>query len=388
MEHATSADEGNDMRSGKSVTSIPHVVVVRVVRVVGGVLLVGLALGVTVLGSPANAQECASDADCGAGLICQSQTASECTGGSTKPCEPNASCEPPQPPVCTDTVVHRCAYRACYADSDCGDALVCQPSTTCSGSASGGTGIATPGTSSGSTGSGTGAASGSAGTPVPPPSSEADAGLVATCTTSFPGICQPKATTCVNDADCPQSWTCVAAPVRGGSTSPVAVDAGASSITPIVTPTAPDAGVTSPPADHGTLSSTGTATSTATTTKICQPKGLTENSGNGSDSGKGPPVTVAVHGDAGPGNESIPTAASPDAGTGSTTTTATPPALTPSDSAGTSTATTTATGTKTVGASTGGGGCSVGTGNLSDGTLILLGLAAALALLRQKREEG
>jgi MYXO-CTERM domain-containing protein len=63
-----------------------------------------------------------------------------------------------------------------------------------------------------------------------------------------------------------------------------------------------------------------------------------------------------------------------------------PPVVAPSNEG--SGATGDATDTKTTtAAKTGGGGCSVGSGNVSGGAVALLGLAAALALLGRRRHQ-
>jgi MYXO-CTERM domain-containing protein len=163
---------------------------------------------------------CTADTDCGAGMICHTDTIQACSGGSTgvaPACPPNADCLVAKPvpatdPVCTETKVSTCMYKwqlPCNADADCGAGFTCQPTVT--GSCSGGSGTATPGStgtaSGGGTASGTGGSTGSTGaaapTFVPPPDS-------CTTTSSFPGYCAPKATTCTVTADCPTDWTCEA----------------------------------------------------------------------------------------------------------------------------------------------------------------------------------
>ncbi len=202
---------------------------------------------------------CQSDADCGMDMVCYSETSESCvSSGSSGSCPANTKCDlaPPTPPSCTKTTISACAYKwqlPCNADSDCGADFVCNPSVggTCSSS---GTGVSAPGatgTSSGGTTGGGGSASGAGGAAVsarpavaPTPPDKMDGGAVTsdptttcTTTTSFPGYCQPKATTCKVDSDCPAVWTCVSitteiapagvATPSGGAVAGPAVDGGA-----------------------------------------------------------------------------------------------------------------------------------------------------------------
>jgi MYXO-CTERM domain-containing protein len=176
---------------------------------------------------------CSTDADCGTGMVCNSQTSTACSGGSAVAppgCAANQACPdagpPPKAPdeMCTTTTVKACAFKwqlPCNMDSDCGAGFTCKP--TVSGSCSG-TGSAPGGmTSGGSTGSaGTArpgfAPPGDAGMATPPPPPPPPP----TCTTtsSFPGYCQPLATTCTMDSDCPANWKCSQAYDTPVSTTP------------------------------------------------------------------------------------------------------------------------------------------------------------------------
>jgi hypothetical protein len=122
------------------------------------------------------------------------------------------------------------------------------------------------------------------------------------------------------------------------------------------------------PPDNTAETATGTATGTTTVKTTCQPPSGYPRTGGGSD---------------GTGNtKDTPTlAANPDAGASSGIAPSVPPAPTsPGNEAS-------ATNTKTTAATTGGGGCSIGLGALPNGTLVVLGLAAALAMLTRKRHE-
>ena len=304
---------------------------------------------------------CQVDADCGQGMVCHSQTTTVCTGGAAAKCDPNTTCTSvpsPTVPTCTDTTTSQCVYTwdlPCNADADCGDGFVCQPSTmgSCSGS-----GSSTGGTDTGTASSGTGGGSGSGELSVPPPLPAFDAGVptavVCTTTTSFPGSCQAKVTSCNVDSDCPSIWTCVASSVSITiGTAPSPTDAGA-------------APISTPPTTTSTPISTATATSTATTAKTCQsPYSY-------------PPRTVGLTGGTGT-SQSADNGASPDAGAPTKgATTATPPSPTVAGGGENS------TGTQTTAATTG-GGCVVGAGALPVSPAFLLGLLGAVGLLFRRR---
>jgi hypothetical protein len=332
--------------------------------------------------SSCRAASCASAADCGEDMVCNSQTSSVCTGGTpvAVKCDPSTGCDPtttpaPVPATCTDTTVSSCAYTwemPCNLDSDCGANFTCQPTTygMCSGSAgsggtstgtatSGGSGVATPGTtgsgSAGSTGtsSGSGGGSGTSGAPAPAPApmpAAIDGGVPepGTCTTvtSYPGYCAAKVIACTTDSDCPSSWTCAmantgtvvaTAPGTTGS-APVGVDAGAA--TPAPAPAPSTTGSCTPPTSNGTrYYGPGTGVDVGTTASV--------------------PKSTADAGEA----------------TGSTT----PP--TPTTAGGNG-----ATGSTQTAASTGGGGgCNLGGGHGAPGGTLLLLAMAALAVARRRK---
>lgn len=189
---------------------------------------------------------CTADANCGPGMVCHTQMYQECsssgssdgtgvggtapsTGAALAPCPPNTECKPPErtPPNCTTKTVSACAFKwqlPCSTAADCGDGFNCKPSIT--GSCSGGTpGTGTGGGTNGSGGAtppstGTGA-SPTAPADFAPRKPDADGGAP-NCTTmeSFPGYCEPKATTCDTDSQCPASWKCTSYDVPTASTRP------------------------------------------------------------------------------------------------------------------------------------------------------------------------
>ncbi len=334
-------------------------------------ILASALLAVALCARPGFAQTCASDADCTQGMICHSQTSTVCSGGAATPaCAANTVCPPTtvEPPTCTDVTTNQCMCPwdvPCNADADFGAGFVCQPMTggTCSSS---GPVTASPGSTgtdtatSGGAASGGGGGSGTGAVPVPPPAAMPDAGPVqdptCTTTTSYPGTCQPKASTCSVDAECPSQWTCVTQSI--GIAVPAPVDGGVNTATP------PDRTV-----------STATATSTIITTRTCQPPSYCSGRAIGTSGGG---TGTSGNGD----TTQAPTGydAAADAGVGKGTTAATPPSPTANGGAGTSTDTKT-----TTSASTGGGGCSVAPGALPSDMIIVLGLGAAIALLARRR---
>ncbi|HEY4185478.1 MAG TPA: MYXO-CTERM sorting domain-containing protein [Polyangia bacterium] len=141
---------------------------------------------------------CATDSDCGAGMLCDSHDVTSCSGGTTTaPCAANTKCDASQSqsePTCTTQTVSMCAYRwqlPCNADVDCGDGFICQPSV--SGACSGGSPVSG------------GAAGGATGSPAILPGPPDDC----TTTTSYPGSCQVAVPSCLVDTDCPAGWRCV-----------------------------------------------------------------------------------------------------------------------------------------------------------------------------------
>jgi hypothetical protein len=190
---------------------------------------------------------CTQDTECGAGMVCHSENVKTCSGGTAPAiaCAPNSMCELPQPSpeVCTESTVSICAYKwqlPCNTDVDCGAGFNCTPvtTTTCSG----GMGVPTP-----TTGGGTEPSSGSSGAAPADFAAPRPPDTCTTSTPSFPGYCQPKATTCTADAECPDAWTCVSLPTREPSTPVMgsgtgggtATDTGATRPAPTADPIAP-----------------------------------------------------------------------------------------------------------------------------------------------------
>lgn len=248
---------------------------------------------------------CQVDADCGGQMICHTETYSVCSSGTPTACGRDMKCETVAP-TCTETKVSTCAYKwqqPCRADADCGDGFACEPSviTTCSG----GGGVPVGGGTTGSVDAGpSGAlpagAGGSSGSVAPsespaPPSPSGDGGTVNECTTttSLPGWCRPRASTCNTDADCPAAWTCVdgnaSDTASGGPTDQGSSGSGS--------------GVALPARSDG-----GSATSPTTTVapvKVCQaPASFPARGGVATDIGasKGPVPTGSGDSPTAPGN--------------------------------------------------------------------------------------
>jgi len=148
---------------------------------------------------------CASDADCATGMVCFTDTVSECSGGAAVACDPEGTdcVDMVEAPECVEKELSQCIPQyllPCEAAADCGVGFTCeeQESCGCSGSA---------GSAGGATGSGVDGVS-------EPSSSEEAADLVApeepTCVCEGTGTfaCVPQLQACSTDADCPESWTC------------------------------------------------------------------------------------------------------------------------------------------------------------------------------------
>src|ERR1700690_107003 len=100
---------------------------------------------------------CSADADCGAGMVCYTDTTESCSGdGSAAPCPANTKCDggviTEITSTCTTTTKKVCAFNwqlPCSVNADCGDGFMCDPSVgiACSSSgAAGGSGTTTVGT--------------------------------------------------------------------------------------------------------------------------------------------------------------------------------------------------------------------------------------------------
>ncbi len=168
------------------------------------------------------AASCATDGDCGVGMICHPATVGCATPAIA--CASGTKCTDPTP--CQPTSISTCAYKwqfACDVDTDCGDGFTCKPSTECSGGS--GSGSAS---SSGATAPSGGAAASEPNIPVP----AVDGGTAPPdmCTTSFPGHCEAKVVACATASNCPAAWTCEPQLIGGGSATPGAVDGGSAAI--------------------------------------------------------------------------------------------------------------------------------------------------------------
>jgi len=291
---------------------------------------------------------CATDADCGLGMMCHGATTTACSTPANPPlkCDPASDCpaQPAtQPADCTTTTTWRCAYQwelPCNVDADCGDGFTCKPNEI--GMCSGGSATATAG--SGGASAGAGGATGTG--PVPAPA-DMDAGASApvTCTTitSFPGYCQAKVSICTADADCPSAWTCVAANQGTAVASPTAM---------------PDGGAPPPVATDPSV-----PVVTTVTTKTCQPPAHTitptQAPTPGGDSSTKGPGTAGLSADG-----------------GAATATTIPPSPTAPGA--------TNSGPTQTAASTSGGGCSVAAGE-GDASSAWLALAALALGVRRRR---
>jgi Cys-rich repeat protein len=179
-------------------------------------------------------KSCASDVDCGSGMVCYGDKLTSCSGsgGTTSGCPANTKCDAgavvTSVETCTTTTRYVCAFKwqvPCNADSDCGDGFVCQPNV------SGGCATSSRGVSAGPNGTG-GAATG--GNSSYPPAADGGAPDCPTMA-SYPGACRPKATSCVSGDECPSGWSCTAVgtpvPISGAG-SPASIGGDGSAAAP------------------------------------------------------------------------------------------------------------------------------------------------------------
>jgi MYXO-CTERM domain-containing protein len=185
---------------------------------------------------------CETDADCGADMVCHTETWESCSGSAGMSCDEEGNCEIiEEEPVCESGSESRCAYRwqeECEADADCGDGFTCeQREAGCDCAVSGGGSVdpvpadmpmegggsaGDPGTDEGGMTDGD-MAEGSDGDAEDPP--ERVAPDMVECDCGEPetiGMCIADEIECESNADCPESWTCEAGPevVCGGGTEP------------------------------------------------------------------------------------------------------------------------------------------------------------------------
>jgi Cys-rich repeat protein len=155
---------------------------------------------------------CATDTDCGTGMVCFQEKFSACSGDADVPaCAPGEACAmpvPPDEPDCSETEVALCVPRyvlPCQEDSDCGEGFSCEAGEECMCSGSAG---------------GTGGSAGSEGAAdfAPPPldagTPTADAATggtdpVCECHPTESKHCELKIETCSSDQDCPSDFACV-----------------------------------------------------------------------------------------------------------------------------------------------------------------------------------
>jgi len=164
---------------------------------------------------------CASDSDCGTGMLCHQRDTGSCSVAPTPPCM-GGVCPPAPPPVCTDSVERVCVPRytlPCAQASDCGEGFSCDAHEQCSCGGTGGSRASGPG-SSGAAG---------AGAPTPSPDPDADAKFVPAppaasdagaaepvpgkpsdcgCKPSAEKYCRPLEITCKVDTECPGEFGC------------------------------------------------------------------------------------------------------------------------------------------------------------------------------------
>lgn len=128
---------------------------------------------------------CATDADCGAGLRCLKLTYEVCPDVAEPTCAPDAECPAPSDaddPPCAETSVNVCAppyLLPCQADADCGPGFACVAVQTCVCS---GGGSSDPNDE-----------------PLP-----TECG----CEPTGEQACQPVEIACVDDSACPAGWAC------------------------------------------------------------------------------------------------------------------------------------------------------------------------------------
>jgi hypothetical protein len=165
---------------------------------------------------------CAADADCGEGLVCVSWE--EGCGDIAVPmpaCPPDSSCEAaPLPEPCEPVTRSACAPKwaaPCETATDCGDGFACVDVESCSCSGGGSTdgGEPTeptptpdmPGASGAEAPGGSDPAPGDSGAPRIP-EDERPVDDTCTCEPTGEKMCEPQEVACDADADCPTGWSC------------------------------------------------------------------------------------------------------------------------------------------------------------------------------------
>lgn len=165
---------------------------------------------------------CTTDSECGDGMVCLTQTSTSCPPQPAYDCIDPNNCPTIEPVACVLTTTSTCApkYMApCTVDADCGAGFNCVPEQSCT--CSGGTATRAPSSADG------GVAYADAGTAYPEP-------IPTDCTCTATGVnsCQMQVIPCTTNSECPADWSCVAYATGGGGCAvPVYPDGGTSDYT-------------------------------------------------------------------------------------------------------------------------------------------------------------
>lgn len=133
---------------------------------------------------------CRADRDCADGMVCYSQTVSNCTDVA---CAPGAKCPEPS---CEPETVSACVPRyllPCTTASDCGAGFSCEASEECNCSGSSGGGADSDSSSAG-------------GAPTPTPAPDPDGSC--SCAPSKELHCRAPHVQCKSEAECSNGWSC------------------------------------------------------------------------------------------------------------------------------------------------------------------------------------
>lgn len=160
---------------------------------------------------------CAKDSDCDANMVCHSQDALQCTGGTAVACPADVECDLITQPECKTVTMTSCVPKwtlPCQEASDCGEGFTCEAAEecTCSGS-SGSAGSVEPaqGGATAAPSEGTATVDG-----VPEASQTGDS---CTCRTLDTKYCKIVERTCDTEKPCQSGWTCSASAATRGTTS-------------------------------------------------------------------------------------------------------------------------------------------------------------------------
>lgn len=204
---------------------------------------------------------CETDADCGADLICVSWE-EDCgdIAVAVPPCAPDSTCdERPAPPreQCEPVKRSACAPKwaaPCEAAADCGEGFECvaMENCTCSGSGPDSPPPTLPGEASDPAPAPDGAGSdsgkpaapgeGGSGAPMPPEDDRPDSQC--SCEPSGEKMCEPQEVSCETADDCPTGWSCEK--LTTGAVPCASTPEGGSSCEEAA-PVAPSAGACYPP---------------------------------------------------------------------------------------------------------------------------------------------